>query len=88
MNDHDRRLTEDALQLQIDRVAAAAALPRADRDLALRNLDTPENRAFWASVRAAVEAWDAQEPEWSRAVRVALPRAPEPDLPSWRWLPL
>jgi len=32
----------------------------------LRNLDTPENRAFWKHVDDAVAMWREQKPEWAK----------------------
>jgi hypothetical protein len=42
------------------------AWPR--KPLELRRKDTPENRAFWASVDQAKEEWERVRPDWSRAV--------------------
>lgn len=32
----------------------------------IRRLDTPENRAYWASVKAAVDEWRVSRPAWAR----------------------
>lgn len=32
----------------------------------LRRMDTPENRAFWASVDRAKDEWEQTRPAWSR----------------------
>lgn len=44
----------------------AALADGAPTRVSLRNVDTPENRAFWASVDQAVAQWEATRPDWSR----------------------
>lgn len=59
------RLSAVELKAEVTRLSAALAVP-SESPIKLRNLDTPENREFWASVDRAVVEWEASRPAWSR----------------------
>ena len=49
-----------------DALLASLREAGAEPPLELRRMDTPENRAFWASVEQAKEDWERIKPEWFR----------------------
>lgn len=55
-------LIEDALR-KAYRLGGSPPLPP---QMELRRMDTPENRAFWASVTQAREEWERSKPDWAR----------------------
>jgi hypothetical protein len=43
--------------------------------MSIRRMDTDENRAYWASVDRARDEWEANKPEWLRAIEQVKQRA-------------
>lgn len=59
--------TSEGFVARVRRQLAGDTTPRQYAN-GLRNLDTPESRAFWASVDEAIEMWKAQKPSWAKAI--------------------